>query len=157
MSDNEITLSREVRAPVETVWGVVTDIDSAVSTLSGVVAVERLSGPGYQVGTRWRETRKVMGKEAAEEMWVVEVETPSRTVIKARSSGADYTTVFMLHPTAAGTTIDMSFGADVRESSLLTKVANKVFGGLGTRITRKMMESDLADIAARAEALAAVD
>ena len=57
MPPNEIHLSREIDASPEAVWQVLTDIDHAADTLTGVSRIDRVSGAGYDVGTRWRETR----------------------------------------------------------------------------------------------------
>ncbi|MDI9916454.1 SRPBCC family protein [Rhodococcus sp. IEGM 1379] len=55
-------MTKHVNAPIGAVWKVVTDLDGAVDTLAGVTHIERLAGEGYAVGTRWRETRKMMAK-----------------------------------------------------------------------------------------------
>ncbi|MFP4235572.1 MAG: SRPBCC family protein, partial [Nitriliruptoraceae bacterium] len=53
-----IVASREVAAPAERVWEVVTDIEGSAAVLSAVDAIERLDdGVGFGEGTRWRETR----------------------------------------------------------------------------------------------------
>ena len=98
MSTQELRLTQHVDAPVETVWAVLTGIEDAAETLSGIVAVEQLTPGPYAVGLRWRETRKMMGKEATEEMWVADVDAPTSTTVKAHSGGADYTTRFTLAP-----------------------------------------------------------
>ena len=55
--EHRIALSRSIAAPPSAVWRVLTDIDEAARTLSGVTGIERLDATGYEVGTRWRETR----------------------------------------------------------------------------------------------------
>ncbi|MFT3662886.1 MAG: SRPBCC family protein [Gordonia sp. (in: high G+C Gram-positive bacteria)] len=87
MAGFEITVTREIAAPVEVIWSVLTDLDAAPTTLTGVTAVERVSGDGYGVGTRWRETRLVLKREAVEEMWVDEIDPPRRTVIRSQNHG----------------------------------------------------------------------
>ncbi|MFD1812920.1 SRPBCC family protein [Rhodococcus gannanensis] len=152
MAPKEIRLDRHVAASPDQVWAVLTDLDSAEQTLSGVTRVERVAGDGYEVGTRWRETRKMFGKEATEEMWVAEVDAPHRTVVKAHSSGTDYTTAFTVTGAGSGTDLTMVFSAEVGSPSFVTKLLMAVFGGIGTKATRKAMATDLDDIAARAEA-----
>ncbi|MEV6278107.1 SRPBCC family protein [Nocardia sp. NPDC051832] len=152
MPNNEIQLNQHIKATPAAVWAVLTDLDSAATTLTGVLSLERVSGEGYAVGTRWRETRKMMGKEATEEMWVAEVEPERRTVVKANSRGADYTTCFTLTPSGDGTDLSMIFGAESDTSSVLAKLLMKVFSGIATKATEKMMAQDLRDIAAAAEA-----
>lgn len=146
-----IRLSRQVAAPPDRVWAVLTDLDGAEQTLTGVTRIERISGDGYEVGTRWRETRTMFGRDATEEMWVAEVEPAHRTVVKAGSAGTDYTTVFTLAPAGSGTSLTMTFSADAGKSALNRLMAATV-GRLGARFARKAMAADLRDIAARAEA-----
>ncbi|SDD96753.1 SRPBCC family protein [Rhodococcus tukisamuensis] len=150
MASNEIRLTQHVAASPAKVWAVLTDLDNAQQTLSGVSRVERVSGEGYAAGTRWRETRKMFGREATEEMWVAEVEPERRTVVKAHSSGTDYTTAFTLVSAGEGTDLTMVFSAETG-SSLLLKIMMKLFGGIGMKATTKAMTQDLRDIATRAE------
>lgn len=152
MSRHMIELSQRVEAPPAKVWAVLTDLDRAQHTLSGVTRIERLSGDGYAVGTRWRETRKLLGKEATEEMWVTEVDPERRTVVKARSGGTDYTTVFTLQPDGAGTQLSMIFSGTTGELSFFPRLMMTLFGGLAMKATEKVMAQDLRDIAATATA-----
>lgn len=46
--------SIRIDAPVDTVWRVMTEIDVMPQRLRHVVETERLSGPPFSVGTRWR-------------------------------------------------------------------------------------------------------
>ncbi|MFF0817652.1 SRPBCC family protein [Rhodococcus sp. NPDC003318] len=150
MPTGRISVRRQVAASPDRVWAVLTDIDNAARTLTGVTRIERISGAGYEVGTRWRETRTMFGREATEEMWVAEVDPNRRTVVKARSAGTDYTTVFTLAPAAAGTDLTMTFSADAGSSAFNRLLAATV-GRLAMRFTRKAIAADLRDIAARAE------
>ena len=154
MPELSVSVTKHVNAPLDTVWKVVTDLDGAVDTLAGVTRIERLAGEGYAVGTKWRETRKMMGKEASEEMWVTEVEAPTRTVVKAHSNGMDYTSGFTLEPQADGTLLTMNFAGVSTSTSMATKILGAVFGRLGLRVTKKMMAKDLDDFAAKAELIA---
>ena len=70
-----VEVSREVAAPAERVWGIIIDLAGSPSVISAIDEVEVLAGPDpLGVGTRWRETRTMMGKSAAEEMWVTAVD-----------------------------------------------------------------------------------
>ncbi|AOW93356.1 carbon monoxide dehydrogenase [Rhodococcus sp. WMMA185] len=154
MSASEIRLDRVIAAPVGSVWKVLTDLDNAEAVLSGVKKIERLDGTGYEVGTRWRETRVMFGKSATEDMWVAEVDPEKRTVVKATSDEADYSTVFTLEPTGDGTTLTMRFSAIAADPGALAKVMMKVLGPLAMRATTKAIRRDLDDIAAAAVKLA---
>jgi carbon monoxide dehydrogenase subunit G len=152
MTEHRIDLERLVRARAETVWEVLTDISHADQTLSGVTHVELTTEGPYGVGTQWRETRRMFGKEATEQMRVTVAEPPTRTVVEAESSGVRYVTEFTLTPTSPDVTrLGMSFTAAQGAANLLQKTLWRIFGRLGVKATAKVMARDLQDIAARAE------
>lgn len=146
---SEIKVEREVAAPAERVWELITDLDGSVERLSGVESVERVSGPDFGVGTRWRETRKMFGKEATEEMEVASVDPGRSYTVTARSGGANYTSVLGVEPRGQDSLLWMSFGAE--PEGLLPKLLGATVGRLFEGTTKKMIEGDLADIAAAAE------
>jgi hypothetical protein len=95
---------------------VLTDVAHADQTLSGVEHVELITEGPYRVGTRWRETRRMFGKEATEQMQVTVAEAPTRTVIEADSSGVHNVTEFTLTLSSADATrLAMSFTARSRD------------------------------------------
>ena len=151
MSGHQVQIERDVAASPEEVWRVLTDLAHAAETLSGVSRVELLTDGPYTVGTRWRETRKMFGKEATEEMRVTAVEAPARTTVEADSAGVNYVTVFTLTPTGDGTRLAMAFTARQPDPSRVQKLTWAVFGKLGIKATSKVMARDLEDIARRAE------
>jgi uncharacterized protein YndB with AHSA1/START domain len=151
MAGREITVSRVIHASPETVWSVLTDIDAAPRTLRGVSRVERVSGEGYDVGTRWRETRRILGKEDTQEMYVTEVDAPRRTTIEAGASGVRYRTVMTVEPTEQGSLLSVCFGASHPDPNLLQRVTVAVFGAVGTVMTTRLLNQDLEDIARAAE------
>jgi carbon monoxide dehydrogenase subunit G len=152
MAGHRISLEQQVQAPPERVWQVLTDIEHADQTLSGVDRVEMLTAGPYRVGTRWRETRTMFGKQATEELEVTVVDAPNRTVVEADSSGVHYVTDFSLSPDASGgTVLSMTFTATRGRVNPLQQAMWVVFGRLGAAATRKVMAQDLRDIAARAE------
>ncbi|MFC9550459.1 SRPBCC family protein [Rhodococcus sp. NPDC056960] len=151
MSASEIRVSRTIDAAASAVWYVLTDLDNAESVLSGVEKVERLDSTRYEVGTRWRETRVLFGKSSSEEMWVAEIDPEKRTVVKASSRGADYTTVFTLTPVGDSTTLTFHFSAEASGMGAFSRFLMKVFGSFALKATTKMIRQDLDDIATAAE------
>lgn len=149
----QLDLSRHVAADPDSVWAVLTDIPSAHLTLSGVLAVEILTPGPYQPGFRWKETRKMFGMKAREEMMVQAAEPPHSTTIVAESGGTEYKTVFTITPDAdaSGSTLHMRFGAETAHASAVSRVVMALMGGVAEKSTRKTMEQDLADIASAAE------
>ncbi|MFF1382139.1 SRPBCC family protein [Arthrobacter sp. NPDC058288] len=156
--DHTTTLTHRVNASPDKVWAVISDIPGSAATLSGVESVQMLSEGGYGEGTRWKETRTMMGRADTVEMWVSQAEPPSptragTTTVKARQSGADYTTRFILAERDGGTDLTLTFGAQVARPTFLSKVLLALVGRIGMSITRKALTRDVADIAAKAESL----
>lgn len=89
-----------VHATADRVWETLTDLDGATSMLPGLVSIERLGGPEYGVGTRWRETRRMFGTNATEVLEVTAVKPERSTTVHADNRGVIYTTHFSLPPPA---------------------------------------------------------
>lgn len=149
--EHSTTLTQHIQASPESVWAVITDIPASAATLSGVESVQLLTDGPYGEGTRWRETRKMLGRSETVEMWVESVEPGRSTVVKALQGGADYTTRFSLSPRDGGTDLTLTFGAEILKPTAASRVMMALFGKLGMSVTRKALAKDLADIAAKAE------
>lgn len=144
----------DVRAPREAVWAVVTDIPNASRTIKGIERIEVLERPvgGGLVGLKWRETRKMFGKDATETMWITRAEAPSFYETRAESHGSVYTTRIELAPTFSGTRLSMDFGAVPQTFG--AKVMGAMFSAFGKGSMRKAILKDLEDIKAATEARA---
>ena len=156
--DHTTTLTQHINAPADSVWAVVTDIPGSAATLSGVESIQMLTEGPYVVGTRWKETRTMMGRSETVEMWVAQCEVPTKarggsTTVKALQGGADYTSRFALTERDGGTDLTLTFGAELVNPTRFSRIMLTVFGPLGMRITRKALAKDLAEIAAMAESL----
>jgi carbon monoxide dehydrogenase subunit G len=156
--EHTTSLTQHINASPDKVWAVISDIPGSAATLSGVNSIQMLSEGGYGEGTRWKETRTMMGRAETVEMWVSQSEPPSptrsgSTTVKALQGGADYTSRFSLAPNDGGTDLTLTFGAEVVKPTLLSNVMMALFGKIGMSITRKALAKDLAEIAAKAESL----
>jgi carbon monoxide dehydrogenase subunit G len=151
--DQKISLTQHVNAPADKVWAVISDVPGSAATLSGIESIQMLSDGPYGEGTRWKETRTMMGRSETVEMWVSQADPPRSTTVKALQGGADYTSRMTLADRDGGTDLTMTFGAELQNPSRMHKLAMAVFGKLGMRITRKALAKDLAEIAAKAESL----
>jgi carbon monoxide dehydrogenase subunit G len=151
--DHSTSLTQHIRATPEKVWAVISDIPGSAATLTGIESVQMLSDGPYGEGTRWKETRTMMGRSETVEMWVAQADPPRSTTVKAQQGGADYTTHFNLAERSGGTDLALTFGAKVVKPTLLSKVAMALFGKIGMSMTRKALAKDLAEIAAKAESL----
>ncbi|MGW0468409.1 SRPBCC family protein [Streptomyces sp. NPDC003027] len=151
MATKSVVVERRIRATPGPVWETMTDLKDMERILTGVDRVEVLTEGAFGVGTRWRETRRMFGKEATEEMTVTESVPPDRYVTVADSHGMHYVSEIALRPDGAdATTVRMTFSArpaDGRSTGLFTRL----LGGLGVRAVRRALARDLDDVAASVE------
>lgn len=145
-----IEISRPVNASAERVWEILTDLDGSPARLSAIDQVERVSGPEFGVGTRWRETRTMFNKQTTEELEVTAVEPGRAYTVGAESNGAVYESVLSVEPTGeSDCTVAMTFDAEPQttHAKLMTATIGRAFKGA----TRKALAKDLDEIAAAAE------
>jgi hypothetical protein len=116
----------------------------------GIDAVDVLTPGPFGVGTRWRETRTMMGRSATEEMSVTAVEPLRSYRVESVSRGAHYVSTFAFSSSAdGGTEVATTFGG--RPTSSTMRVLAAVTAPLVRRSVAKALEQDLQDIAAAAE------
>ncbi|MFH9741800.1 SRPBCC family protein [Streptomyces roseolus] len=146
-----VVVERRVAASPGRVWESITDLPDLPRVLSGVQRVEVLTEGGFGVGTRWRETRKMLGKEATEEMTVTECEPPDRYVTVADSHGMHYVSELSLRAEGpGGSVLRMAFSArpaDGRRRNLLSRLLAR----FGAKAVSKALAKDLDDIARAVE------
>jgi len=143
-----VDVEREIPADPHAVWRVLTDVDSATQVLSGITAIERVDGAGYEPGVSWRETRKIFGKSQTELMKVVSVDEPTSTSVVSESSGTTFTTTYTLTPTDTGTLLKCEFRGEPGVMTTSQKIMTALFSTAGMNASRKLLEQDLADISA---------
>ncbi|MET9736495.1 SRPBCC family protein [Streptomyces sp. NPDC006458] len=150
MTSRSVVVERRIGAGQPAVWEALTDLAGMVRVLSGVSKVEILTPQPFGVGTRWRETRRMFGKDATEEMWVTVSEPPQRYVAEAESHGSRYISEWELRADGpATTTVRMTF-TSVPTGGAAGMLA-KVLGRLGTRAISRAIAKDLDDVAAAVE------
>ena len=106
-----VTVTREIAASPDRVFAAFTDLRNAPARVEGILSLEVLSDGPIGSGTRFRETRKMFGKEATEEMEITFFQPSSSYVVEAESHGAKYRTEFRFEPAAEMTKVTMEFNA----------------------------------------------
>jgi carbon monoxide dehydrogenase subunit G len=147
----DIAARREVAAPAAAVWVVVTDLERSPEVLSAVQAVERLDDlDGFEVGTRWRETRTMFGRQATEVMEVTEVDPGRRYEVVAVSGTTTYRSTITVTPEGTDRCeLAMTFAGTT--TGVAARLMAATVGRLMAGATRRALERDLDDLAARAE------
>lgn len=141
-------VSRQIAAPPEHVFALASDFAHAADHVQAIERVELLTPPPVGVGTRFRETRKVFGRSATEELAVTEFEPPRRYVVGCDSHGCRYRSEFLFTPRGGGTEVRLTF-----EAQPLNLIA-RIMGFLMRPLVKKVVAEcakDLDDIAAAAE------
>lgn len=146
-------LSTHIDATKEAVFSAVSDFPNAARMIDGIDSVEMLSdandGTPIGVGTRFKEARTMMGKQAVEEMEVTEFDPPRAYTLSAVSCGVKVdsrVTCLEQTPGAAGGGCLLSYDITTQPQTLVAKVMSPVMGFLMKGMMRKAMEKDLADI-----------
>jgi carbon monoxide dehydrogenase subunit G len=136
-----IIVSTHVSAPLESVFEVYTDIAKAEKRIPAITELEVLSEGPFGNGTRWRETRVMMKKEATEEMWVTGFDPPKSYTVEARSHGMLYETLFQFEPEDGGTKVSWTFKGTPQTFG--AKLTAPIFGLFFNGMMRKSMLGDL--------------
>ena len=136
-----LTVSTHVKAPIEKVFSVYTDISKTADRIPAIEKIEILSDGPFGEGTRWRETRVIMKKEATEEMWVTGFNPPHSYNVEAESCGTKYHTVVSFKPEHGGTTVAWDFTGTPQ--TMGAKILGAIFGVLMKGTMKKMMLGDL--------------
>lgn len=150
MTSRSVVVERRIAAGQGPVWEALTDLRGMERVLSGVTKVEVLTDGAFGVGTRWRETRRMFGKEATEEMWVTASDPPERYVVEAESHGTHYISEWVLRADGpSATTVRMTFTAVA--SGGVAGLLARILGGLGARAVSKAIAKDLEEVASAVE------
>lgn len=146
----KITSSVTIKADVSKVFGVFTDLSQAADRISDIISLEVLKGPEKMaVGTKWKETRVVFGKEATETMWVSELTKDKSYAVDAESHGTKYHSVFSFKKQDGGTKVVWVFSG--KPQTLAAKLMS-IIGFLFMGSMKKMLQKDLQDLKKACEA-----
>ncbi len=144
MADLTISLSRLIPASQYEVWAVIADIAGTAECITSIVEVELLTGESIGVGTRWKETRLLLGRKTTETLEVTVFEPPLRYVVEGDACGAHFVSEWRCEPDGADATM-LRVTMDTRPVTLLARMM-KPIAKLTMGTSRKMIEQDLDDI-----------
>jgi carbon monoxide dehydrogenase subunit G len=120
------------------------DLDSAHQWMQGLVEIERTDQGPLQVGSQWKETRKMFGKEASEHFEVVSLEKPEKIVLrcdgtKGTTGKGEYVFTYLL--TSAGEHTDVTMIGEIRGLTGLSKIFGKLMAGAFKKACAKDLDS----------------
>lgn len=91
---SEVIYSKRFNAPIDIVFEGFSDFSMAADRIEGIVSVQMLTDGLTRLGTRFKETRVMFGREATEEMEVTEFAKNERLTVSADSCGSHFETKF---------------------------------------------------------------
>ena len=139
-----ITVSKHIGAAVGTVFERFTAVESSPARVSGIKAIEMLTTGPFGLGSRWRETREVLGHLDTAEMEVTAYERNKTYTISHHKMGARIDTIFTFTPAEGGTDVDIEFS--LRGPGMPPGLLAPIEWAIAARV-REVLSHDLADLA----------
>jgi carbon monoxide dehydrogenase subunit G len=134
-----IVVKKEIRAPVEFVFKSISDIAHLPQTVPDIEKVEFLSEHQSGVGTRFRETRIMKGKESTTELEVTEYTENAHIRMKADSHGTVWDSIFQVEKSGEFTHLTLTMDATAQK--LLPKMMNPLMKGMYKKGLEKHVEA----------------
>jgi uncharacterized protein YndB with AHSA1/START domain len=146
-----VKVSSHIAAPVERVFLMFTDIDHGAEHVAGIKKIETLTTGPFSLGTRWQETRDLLGRLDDAEMEVTRFELNRTYTVTHHKAGARIDATFTFEPVDGGTTVSIEFGVggDGLPPGLLSPLEWAMSGKV-----RDVLRRDLADLTAAIERVA---
>lgn len=149
----KIKVSTEVKAPVERVFELFTDIQHAAERVSGIKKIDVLSTGPFNLGYRWTETREVMGRLDDATMEITSFErNRTYTVTHYKGgvlgSGVRIDATFTFEPVLEGTNVSIEF--ELHPEGLPPATLAPLEWAIGGKV-RDVLSADLHDLKASIE------
>jgi hypothetical protein len=147
----KISVTLSVNAQPALAYAIATDVRAWPGIISGIESTEILTRDPIGAGTRFRETRRMLGTLATEEMTFAEFDPPARFVLTAYNHGTRYRATHEFKGMGLATEMTLSFSGRP-----ITSMAHFMspFAFLFQPILRRQLVSDLADLKRAIEARA---
>ncbi len=139
---------RDIEAPVNVVFSAITDVEKFTEKSPDIVRIEVLSDVRSGVGLRFRETRKVRGRESSTELRLTEYIENSRARFVADQGGVIWDTVFTVEPAGSGARLGLVMEA--RPHSFAARLTTPFIMGM----VGKVVEHDMDAVKAYCESVA---
>ena len=139
----KVRVSSEVKAPVDQVFGLFTDIEHAAERVSGIKKIEIMSPGPINLGFRWCETREVLGRLDDAEMEITSFEPNHTYTVTHNKGGVRIDTIFTFEPVPAGTKVSVEF--ELSSQGLPPGLLLPLEWAIGGKV-RHVLSDDLADL-----------
>ena len=140
MSDmTRFTATRSINAPIDLVFKTVSDINNFSKAIPDIINVEFLSDVKSGIGTRFRETRLMNGKEAMTELEVTEFVENDHVRTVTDSHGAIWDSVFTVKRVDGHT--ELTLVMDARPHKFMQKTMIPMIKGMISKALEKDMDA----------------
>lgn len=150
MSDITCLINVPINVPAATAFAAMTDFPSAPQRIPAIKRIEMLTDGPARVGTAFKETRVMFGREATERMEVTRFEAGRMYELSATSCGCLYRSEIRIDPKGpSACELTMNFRATPQ--TRLAKFVGFLFRGM-TKSCQRMMQKDMEEMKRSLEA-----
>ena len=140
----EFTMEQEFARSPEHVFAALTNPEGARDWMPGFVRIERLTDGAFDVGTEWRETRRMFGRECTEQFEVTTCEPPHRFGLridgsKGASKSGEYLFDYTVRPRSDVAVV--SIHGEIRGLGLISGFFARVMMGSLKKCCAKDMQA----------------
>lgn len=148
MGMKPVEVTQVISGTPEDAWEVLERIEYYPQVFGSIATTRRVHGTGIQPGTRWAETRRVMGKLENVDCTVMEADRGHRLLWLVDWAGQQVTMCWEFSPASTGTQVKVTFRlvSDVRTK--LAKGIMALFGGVTAGVVRDVLKRDISDVSA---------
>ena len=146
-----VKVSNQITAPVEQVFQIFTDFEHGAERVSGITKIEPLTTGRFSRGTRWRETREVLGRVDDADMEVTAFELNRSYTITHYKAGVRVDAEFTFEPVAGGTKVSIEFG--LGHQGLPPGLLSPLEWAIASKV-REVLTRDLTDLKEAVEKVA---
>lgn len=141
----KVSVDIDIAQSSNTVWTAITDIEHYSDVITSIIDLEILNQPESSlIGLKWKETRKMFGKEATETMWITDAAENQYYCTRAENHGAVYITRLSLTESEEATTLTMTFSAEAATIGL--KIISAIMSVFVKKMMKNALQTDLEDI-----------
>lgn len=146
-----LRVTNEIAAPVEDVFNLFTDIENAAERVTAIKEIEMMSTGPFNLGTRWIETRELLGRLDDAQMEITAYERNKTYTVTHHKAGVRIDTVFTFEPAASGTNVSIEF--ELNSQGLPPGLLSPLEWAVGGKV-RHALSDDLDDLKQSVEQVA---
>lgn len=145
-----LQLNTTVAAPRREVFKAFSDFPNAASHVEGIDQIEMLTEGPVGVGTRFKETRTMFGRQATETMEVTDFVPDEKYTLSATSCGCQFDSHFRFSD-AGNDRTDVQCEMESRPLSFGARLMAPLMGLMMKKTMQKCMQEDIDQIRERCE------